>query len=61
MERGYLDAFLVDYLARPFLAVLQLCDRAERRWTNFLAGTKPAAVETPKPVTRTVTLADDVG
>lgn len=61
MERGYLDAILNDFVARPFLAVLRLCDRAERRWTDFLAGTKPEPTETSKPVNRTVTLADDVG
>lgn len=62
MERGYLDAFLTDYVARPFLAVLRLCDRVERRWTDFLAGTKPVEpTDTSKPVTRAVTLADDVG
>jgi NADH:ubiquinone oxidoreductase subunit 5 (subunit L)/multisubunit Na+/H+ antiporter MnhA subunit len=62
MERGYLDAFLVDYIARPFLAVLRLCDRAERNWTDFLAGTKPEPEETTnKPKARAVTLTDDVG
>lgn len=63
MERGYLDAFLTDYIARPFLAVLRMCDRAERRWTDFLAGTKPEPAETTphKPTTRAVTLADDAG
>jgi NAD(P)H-quinone oxidoreductase subunit 5 len=61
MERGYLDAFLMDYVARPFLAVLRMCDRAERRWTDFLAGTTPEPTETNKPAARAVTLADDAG
>jgi len=37
-ERGYLDAWLSDYVARPFLSVLRSCDALERRWTDFLAG-----------------------
>jgi NAD(P)H-quinone oxidoreductase subunit 5 len=38
LERGYLDAVLADYVARPFLACFVWCDRAERRWTDWLAG-----------------------
>jgi NADH-quinone oxidoreductase subunit L len=38
IERGYLDAFLTDYLVRPFLGILRACDAAERRWTDFLSG-----------------------
>src|SRR5690606_34291287 len=38
MERGYLDAILNDYIARPVLRVFAACDRLERRWTDFLAG-----------------------
>jgi len=37
LERGYLDALLTDYVARPFLAVFQACDALERRWTDFLS------------------------
>jgi NADH-quinone oxidoreductase subunit L len=37
-ERGYLDAFLSDYVARPFLKVFRACDGWERRWTDHLAG-----------------------
>ncbi len=37
--RGYLDIWLDDYLVRPSLAVFAACDRWERRWTDFLAGT----------------------
>ena len=37
-ERGYLDACLTDYVARPVLRVLRGCDGLERRWTDFLAG-----------------------
>ncbi len=37
LERGYLDAFLGDYVVRPFLWVFQTCDALERRWTDFLA------------------------
>jgi NADH-quinone oxidoreductase subunit L len=38
LERGYLDAWLSDYVARPFLLVFQACDSLERRWTDFLSG-----------------------
>jgi NADH-quinone oxidoreductase subunit L len=38
MERGYLDGWLQDGIVAPFLAVLQWCDAAERRWTDFLSG-----------------------
>jgi NAD(P)H-quinone oxidoreductase subunit 5 len=38
LERGYLDAWLIDYLARPFLRLFQWCDAAERKWTNLLSG-----------------------
>jgi NAD(P)H-quinone oxidoreductase subunit 5 len=38
--RGYLDVWLDDYLVRPSLAVLSACDRWERRWTDFLAGSQ---------------------
>jgi NAD(P)H-quinone oxidoreductase subunit 5 len=42
MERGFLDAILGEYFVRPFLALFRFCDRLERRWTGFLAGTTPA-------------------
>lgn len=38
LERGYLDAFLVDYIAGPFVRVFQWFDGLERRWTRLLAG-----------------------
>jgi NAD(P)H-quinone oxidoreductase subunit 5 len=37
LERGYFDALLNDYLARPFLAVFRGCDQLERRWTDWLS------------------------
>ncbi|HZL87597.1 MAG TPA: proton-conducting transporter membrane subunit [Pirellulaceae bacterium] len=36
-ERGYLDVWLSDYIARPFLLVFQWCDGLERKWTDFLS------------------------
>jgi NAD(P)H-quinone oxidoreductase subunit 5 len=39
-ERGYLDAFLNEYVARPFMAVFQWCDRLERKWTDMLSRTE---------------------
>jgi NADH-quinone oxidoreductase subunit L len=38
LRRGYLDAWLTDYIARPVLSVFRICDALERRWTNFLSG-----------------------
>lgn len=38
VQRGYLDSFLSEYIARPILGVLRACDGLERRWTDFLAG-----------------------
>ena len=37
LERGFLDALLADYVARPFLAVFRGCDALERKWTDFLS------------------------
>ncbi len=38
LERGYLDAWLIDYLVRPFLRLFQLFDAGERQWTDWLSG-----------------------
>lgn len=40
LERGYLDVWLTDYIARPVLAVFRACDSAERAWTDWLSGGK---------------------
>lgn len=42
LERGYLDAILTDYVARPFVRVFLWFDRWERRWAAFLAGSGKA-------------------
>lgn len=38
LERGYLDAILSDYIARPFIRVFLWFDRWERTWASFLSG-----------------------
>lgn len=38
LERGYLDAFLNEYVARPFFRIFRWADSMERRWTDFLSG-----------------------
>jgi NADH-quinone oxidoreductase subunit L len=38
LERGYLDAWLADWIVHPFIRAFQRCDAMERRWTTFLAG-----------------------
>ena len=38
LHRGHFDAWLTDYIARPFLRLFQACDALERGWTDYLAG-----------------------
>lgn len=57
LERGYLDSWLNDYVARPFLAILYACDRWERRWTDFLSGGSSRESEKVQPLTATI---DDI-
>ena len=38
LERGYLDAILTDYIARPFTLLFVWCGQLERRWSAFLNG-----------------------
>lgn len=38
LERGYLDAILAEYVARPFTRVFARCGRIERRWAAYLNG-----------------------
>lgn len=40
LERGYLDSYLNDYVVGPVLALFRHCDGLERRWTDYLTGTK---------------------
>lgn len=49
LEKGYLDAWLQDYLLAPPLLVLRWCNAAEQRWTSFLAGGPPPSVEQTPP------------
>ncbi|WP_439630665.1 proton-conducting transporter transmembrane domain-containing protein [Gemmata sp.] len=53
LERGYLDAALADYVARPFVRVFLWCDRTERRWTAYLSGPpRDGPAEPPRPADR---------
>jgi len=38
LDRFSLDGWLETIVVRPFVAMFQWCDRAERRWTDLLAG-----------------------
>lgn len=49
LERGYLDAFLANCVARPFLALFGWFDSLERRWTTFLSGQSPRAASPAAP------------
>jgi len=51
LERGYLDAYLDEYIARPFLAVFQWCEAAERKWTDYLTG-GPSRAPVPAPLSQ---------
>ncbi|MEZ6113750.1 MAG: proton-conducting transporter membrane subunit [Pirellulaceae bacterium] len=53
LERGYLDAWLTDYIAAPFVRLLRLCDSWERRWVRFLGG-GPVEVAGREPSTTTL-------
>ncbi len=59
LERGYLDAILTDYVARPFVWVFLRCDRLERRWAAYLTGpetpeAQKARAEAPEAATSSV-------
>jgi NADH-quinone oxidoreductase subunit L len=49
MERGFLDAVLNSYIARPFVGVFRWCDSMERRWTNLLSGGESRESDEVKP------------
>ena len=38
LERGFLDARLLEFAVVPFVRAFQWCDALERRWTDYLAG-----------------------
>lgn len=42
LERGYLDSFIDEYIAHPFLRVFRLCDGLERRWMRWLGSQRQA-------------------
>ena len=48
LERGYLDAWLTDYLVVPFLRIFRWFDSLERKWTDFLAGGHSRESERPR-------------
>ena len=49
LERGYLDALLVDYVVFPFVRAFEWCDALERRWTDFLSGEASRESDQIKP------------
>jgi len=50
LERGYLDAWLNEGLAAPFLGLFQWCDRVELRVTAWLAGNSQTEAEQSEPL-----------
>jgi len=49
LERGYLDAWLMDYLVTPFVTLLRWCDAAERSWTDRLSAQPSRESEQSRP------------
>lgn len=49
LERGFLDAVLNEYIARPFLRIFRWCDAMERRWTDRLSGEESRESDEVKP------------
>jgi len=49
LDRGYLDAFLRDYVVRAHVRTFRWCDALEWRWTDFLAGGRSREWEQVKP------------
>jgi NAD(P)H-quinone oxidoreductase subunit 5 len=49
LERGYLDAWLLDYVVAPFVRLFRWCDAMERRWTDFLTGDASRESDEVKP------------
>ena len=48
MERGYLDAWLVDGLVNSFLLTVRRCQAIERGWLALLSGESVGDVEWPE-------------
>lgn len=53
LERGYLDAFLTDYIVYPFMRMFRLFDSLERKWTDLLSGgqSRESDLVSPSPET----------
>jgi NAD(P)H-quinone oxidoreductase subunit 5 len=47
LERGYVDAWLADYVVTPVLRVFRVCDALERRWAEFLSGSSKQGQDAP--------------
>lgn len=54
LERGYLDAFLTDYVVYPFIWLFRRCDALERKWTDFLSGGQSRESDLVNPSPETV-------
>lgn len=49
LERGYLDALLLQFIVAPYLKAFLWCDSLERRWTDFLSGGASRESDRVKP------------
>jgi len=54
MERGYLDAILLEFVVSPVVRGLRRCDALERWWTDFLAGEASRESDQVKPHLETI-------
>jgi NAD(P)H-quinone oxidoreductase subunit 5 len=50
LERGYLDAWLNDYIARPVLAALKWCDARERQACEVVSGKQVSSLQPLSPL-----------
>jgi NADH-quinone oxidoreductase subunit L len=50
LERGYLDAWLSDYIARPVLTVLRACDKWERQASEVVSGRQTTTAHPLAPI-----------
>jgi NAD(P)H-quinone oxidoreductase subunit 5 len=49
LERGYMDAVLLQYVVGPFVRLFRWFDAVERAWTDFLSGGASRASDQVKP------------
>jgi NADH-quinone oxidoreductase subunit L len=54
LERGFLDAALLEFVITPFFRVFRWCDLLERRWTDWVSGGASRESDEVKPLLGTM-------